>query len=134
MLPKYHAIFGLISSILAYFMLPITLFQASLIFFASFLIDFDHYIWYVYKKRDFSLKRAYFYLKNKVDKKPHLMIFHTIEFLALIAILAYFIPIFIFILIGMLFHSILDVINLSYRNSLNSREFSLIRGLVRIRV
>lgn len=135
MLPKTHAILGFIFSTLSYFTFPITIFQAILIFLSSFLIDFDHYWFYVKKTKDWNLKRASnwkVYLSKK--HKPIMHIFHTIEFIILIIILSFFWNIFLFILIGMLFHSILDIIDLIYRKVINIREFSLIRYLIRDKI
>ncbi len=130
MLPKTHAIAGGIFSILIYFIFQISLFNAFLIFLASFLIDFDHSVWYICRKKDFSLKKAYNLLKS-IEKppKPIMVIFHTIEFLLFMFILSFFFEPFLFLLIGMLFHSVLDIIDLEYRGIFNYREFSLIRYL-----
>jgi hypothetical protein len=128
MLPKYHVLIGFIFSLAVYILFPVTPLQASVIFLSSFLIDFDHYLWYVFKKKDLSLRRAYFYLKSLGRKKhkKHLMIFHTLEFILIIGVLSLFFPIFFFLLIGILFHSLLDIIDLTKRDMLSCREFSLI--------
>ncbi|MFQ5531781.1 MAG: hypothetical protein ACE5ES_04160, partial [Candidatus Nanoarchaeia archaeon] len=53
MLPKTHIILGFIFSVLIFFLFPqMGLIGASLIFFSSFLIDFDHYLYYLFKKKD----------------------------------------------------------------------------------
>ncbi len=132
MLPKTHAILGIISSILIYFIFKITFFEAFLIFFASVFTDFDHYTWYVLKKKDFSLKNAYIFQKKEmhIKHKPIMHIFHTIEFLILILILSYFFNLLWFLLIGMLFHSFLDIIDMQYRGILNLREYSLTRYIM----
>ena len=98
MLPKTHILLGLIFSLLIYFSLELTIIQASLVFLSSFLIDFDHYLWYVFKKKDFSLKNAYYYLKDFEKDKAHLMVFH----------------------------SILDLISLGYEGRIHYRKFLLI--------
>lgn len=131
MLPKTHILFGGIFSILLYFFFNLTLFETFLIFFASFLIDFDHYIWHALRKKDWNLKNAYYYLKNLKLEKPFMVLFHTIEFLLLILILSFFWKGFLFILIGMLFHSLLDAIDMNYKGILYARELSLIRYFVK---
>lgn len=123
MLPKTHIIFGAIFSILVYYLFNITIFQTTLMFLASFLIDFDHYTWYVNKKKEFSLKNAYFHLKNVKPIKPMMMLFHTIEFLFIVFIISFLWIGFLFILVGMLFHSILDIVQMAYDNELHYREF-----------
>ena len=133
MLPKTHIILGAIFSIFIFFIFKITIFQAALIFFASFLIDFDHYLWYIFKKNDFSSKRAFkiFIEELRFPKKPLFMVFHSLEFLIFIFILSYFWTYFSFILIGLIFHSILDIIDLLKRGILNKREFLLTRYLIK---
>ena len=130
MYPRWHILFGLIFSIAVYLLFPITLLQASIIFLSSILIDIDHYLFYVKRKKDFSLPKAYRWHihlgKIKANKKKSAMMFmHTIEFLILIAILSYFFNIFIYILIGLLFHMILDMLH-----HLQSKEYSLIRYII----
>lgn len=124
MLPKTHFILGAIFSILLYFIFHITAFQASLVFFASFLIDFDHYAWHVLRKKSFSLKKSYDFFNIKPYEK-RMMLFHTLEFILLILILSYFWRKFLFIWIGMIFHSLLDIIQMGYDDELKYREFFL---------
>jgi len=132
MLPKIHAILGAVFSILIYFIFHISLFNAFLILFASIFIDFDHYVLYVEKKNDFSLKNAYNFLKKESSKKhkPMLHIFHTIEFMILILVLSFFWQGFLFIFIGMIFHSALDIGDLIYHKKYTAREHFLIRYLI----
>lgn len=130
MFPKWHIFFGLIFSLILYFIFNMDLFNSLIVFLASVLIDFDHYIWYTNRKKDWNLKRAYkwnTYLERKHEKAMH--IFHTIEFLILIFILSFFLRIFFYILIGILFHSILDFIGMICFDALDCRELSLIRYL-----
>ena len=132
MLPKWHILFGAIFSMLVYFIFNINLFQVSLIFLASIFIDFDHYLFYVFRKKDFNLKRAYIWHKSlPKDHKPLMQIFHTIEFFIIIFLLSFIWIGFLFILIGLLLHSIIDLIDMIYSKKFNGREFSLIRYLVR---
>ena len=132
MLPKYHILLGAIFSGLLYWLLPLTLFQTFLVFLSAVLIDFDHYLWYVKRKKDWNLKNAYNYLKKLSEnlKKPIIMIFHTIEFLILVFILCFLWGGFYFVLIGMVFHSISDLLYFGHKNMLYVREFSLIRYLI----
>lgn len=126
MLPKWHALFGILISFILYFFTTITLFEVSLFFLASVLIDFDHYVWYVLRKRNWSLKKAYHYLKDlPKDSKPVMMFIHTIEFHIFTGLLIFFWEGFLFILLGMIYHSVLDIIT----NPLK-REFSFIKYLI----
>ena len=126
MLPKYHIILGAIFSIIIYFIFPISIFQATIIFLASFLIDIDHYLVYVYKKKDinplnsvkyfFKIRSKYLKLSKKQReqyKKPH-FIFHGIETILLLYLLSLVNGIFLFILIGVIFHLILDYLEIIY--------------------
>lgn len=72
MLPSRHFILGLI---LGAILFPyIGLLGAILVWFSSFLIDFDHYLWFIFIKRDFSLKKAYKWHILKRDKMRELSI------------------------------------------------------------
>lgn len=125
MLPKWHILFGAIFSIIMYYFFSLTYFETSLIFLASIFIDVDHYVWYVNKKKDFSLKKAYILLKEFKKPKTIMMLFHTFEFLLIVFLLCFLWRGFLFILIGMLFHSFLDIIDMGYNDELEFREFFL---------
>jgi len=58
------------------------------------------------------------------------MIFHTIEFHIFVGLLSFIWHGFFFILIGMIFHSVCDLISLIYERRLRVREFSLIKYLI----
>ena len=130
MLPKWHVLFDFVFAYIIYWFTSITIFQASLIFLASVFIDFDHYLWYRFKKKDWNLKNSYGYLKTKERLTKKLMIFHTIEFHIFIGLLIFFWHGFLFILIGMIFHSICDLISMFYEKTLYTREFLLIRAIL----
>jgi hypothetical protein len=123
---KYHFFFGILFSILLYFLFQsiIPLWGLTIIFLSSFLIDFDHYLFYVFKKRDLSLRRAYkWYVKYShkfcsvpLDKRKKyylgFYIFHGIEPLIVLFSLGFFVsPLFTFILIGFLFHLSTDLVS-----------------------
>ncbi|MBS3078646.1 hypothetical protein J4218_00830 [Candidatus Pacearchaeota archaeon] len=129
MLPKVHIFFGAIFSIILY-VIGLDIFNCTLVFLASFLIDFDHYLWYIIKHEDFHLKNAFYFLKHLKKKKKTLMIFHTLEFLIFVLLLSYVWIEFFWISIGMIFHSILDLIDLYNEKELYLREFSLINYLI----
>jgi hypothetical protein len=132
MLPKWHIVLGAIFSILIYFLFNISLFQASLIFLASVFIDVDHYIWFVLNKKDWNLKSAYeWHKKIPLNHKPFIQIFHTVELLIILLILSYFWFGFLFILLGIVFHSILDLIEMSYTRTIHLREYSLIAAYLK---
>lgn len=127
MLPKYHILVGFITSIFLFLIFPITILEASIIFLSSFLIDFDHYLFYIYKNRDFNLKNSFnnFIKRGKKYRKlskeqrnkikQPIFLFHGIEFWSLLLILSFIHKIFLFILTGIFIHMTLDYIDLYYR-------------------
>lgn len=131
MLPKWHILLGLFFSVILFLFFKVSLFYCIIVFLASVLIDFDHYLLYAKRKKDGDLKKCYEWnlmLPSKHKKIVH--IFHTMEFLIFILLLSLFHQIFLFVFIGLLFHSILDIIELIINSALYIREFSLIRYLL----
>ena len=121
MLPKKHIIYGAIFSLILFLIFPsITIFSAILIFLSAVLIDADHFILYVYEKKDFSLKKADKWFrshgnalsnlskKEQSKYKSRIFLFHGIEFWIVLTILSFINKIFLWILIGILFHMSLD--------------------------
>lgn len=130
---KYHILLGLIFSTLLYFLFPeLNLSNLLIIFFSSFLIDIDHYLYYVYKKKNINPYRAYkwyvkniikfhFFLSKEQQKKAYtgLYLFHGIEILIILFFLGNYISsMFTFIIIGFLFHLFTDLV---YEKILNQR-------------
>ena len=137
MWPRTHILLGLIFSFLIWIVFPtIVWYDILLIFLSSFLIDFDHYMAYVNKTGNWSLFKSLKYhdkvqiieaqeLKKGIKRRGDFHIFHTFEFhLAILAIGLIFAP-FLFIFIGMTFHSVMDIISLKKRRLLHRREFFL---------
>jgi hypothetical protein len=125
MYPSTHIIIGAIASFLIWLIFPsLTWWQVFIIFASSILIDVDHYLWYAIKKKDWSLRRAYQWhvkkseLFQKMDEKERnkfkhlLVIFHGIEFWLFLILLIFINKIFLFVLIGIVIHMILDYIDL----------------------
>ena len=115
MLPKWHFLAALILSIMLW---PIFRRVVFAIIFIAVFIDIDHYLTYVFWKKDFNLTNAYhFYIKRgatyrktgKIDKKYSLCIFHTIEFLLLFSILALIFKFFQILFIGYALHFFQDL-------------------------
>ncbi len=134
MLPKFHFFTGLIFSIILFLIFPeVDLIAASLIFLSSFLIDVDHYLYYIYIKKDVSLKKAYQWFiekhhkyknssieeRDKFPSRP--LIFHGIEIIILLFILGFFVSkYFYFILIGVSLHLFFDILNeIRHRNRID---------------
>jgi len=120
MLVKNHLIINLIISlILLIFINP---FYVLIFFLASVLIDADHYLYYIFAKKRFSLKSAYnwnvierqkFQELSMEEKKKHryfIFIFHSLEVLIFLLALSLYIPIFFFVAFGFFIHLIEDSI------------------------
>jgi len=125
MLPKWHILFGALFTIVLYFALNVSFFHSLIFFFSSFLIDIDHCFYYVYRKKNFSFKRAYNWfllLENKFYSLPKgkrrrydygFCIFHGIEVLLILLLLSLIpeLSFFFFIFLGFLFHLVQDMLN-----------------------
>jgi len=126
MLPQTHFILGIIFVILLYFLFSpiISIFGLAIILLSSVLIDIDHYVYYIFKKKDLNLFTAHkWYIKNirklysmnkEQKKKVYLgfYFFHGIESLIILFFLGFYLsPIFNLIFIGFLFHLFVDFIS-----------------------
>jgi hypothetical protein len=141
MIPRWHILYGFIFTILIWIIAPsISLINLSLIFLSSFLIDFDHYICSFIKSGHISLRKSFDYHKKKgieqqnekkkgIRRKGDFHLFHTIEFHLLVALLGIFFTPFLYIFIGMTFHSLLDVYDLRKKDFMYRREYFLTNWL-----
>jgi hypothetical protein len=87
-----------------------------IIFLSSVLIDFDHYLYYIFEKKKFSLKSAYhwyliererFHRLSREEKKKHryfIFIFHGLEVLIILFFLSNYCYVLFFVLIGFTIH------------------------------
>lgn len=127
MLPKYHFALGLIASLFLYFGFDVGILECVVFLVATVGIDVDHYLYYVYRKKDWNLRRAFAWFVEKgntlrkVGRKTRAEFFtgfcflHGIEVLALLTVLGYFIwNVFYFVALGFLFHLILDHIHQAF--------------------
>ncbi len=121
---KQHIFFGFIFAIALFLLFPkIGFLGFSIIFLSSVLIDIDHYIYYIYEKKDFNLKNAYKCFiqidsycralpwKQRTNLKGQFYIFHGVELLLLLILLSFFFNFFIFIFTGFAFHLLLDLLD-----------------------
>lgn len=135
MLPRKHILYGFLFTLIFWFFSPKTqIINLFLIFLSSFLIDFDHYIQAVLKTKNLNLQNSLEYHnkqekifqknhKKRIRKKADFHIFHTLEFHILIAGLSILWTPFFYILMGMIFHSILDIFSMLQKDRLYLREF-----------
>jgi hypothetical protein len=129
-LPKYHILLGFIFSLALFFIFPsIKLIGAGIIFLSSFLIDVDHYIYYVLKKKDTNFKKSvnYFLIKRKklikikIEERNKLYsgfcFLHGIESFIILFLAGIFISrYFLFVLFGFAFHLFLDIFQEIHEN------------------
>jgi hypothetical protein len=124
MYPLKHFFLGLIFSIILFLIFPnIGIIGSITILASSVLIDVDHYLYYIYKKKDFNLRNAYYWhIKNSkkflalsLEKRKKTYssycFFHGIEILIILSLLGIFYnKYFLFVLIGFSFHLLLDLL------------------------
>ncbi|MFH1612740.1 MAG: hypothetical protein ABIB46_03290 [bacterium] len=124
MYPSQHFFLGLIFSFTLFLIFPeISVIGFILVLASSVLVDFDHYAYYVYRKKDFNLKRAYIFgvkaakkflsLPKNKQRKFHtgFNFFHGIEIILILLVLGIFVhKYFLFISTGITFHFFLDII------------------------
>lgn len=136
MLPRWHILFGAIFSILIYFIIPsVGLFNSLLIFFSSFLIDFDHYLAGAIRIKSWNIGKILRYHdklqkeKLREKKKSDFHIFHTIEAHIGVLLMGVLWSGFFYVFIGMVFHSLVDLYDGLKKGWISTREFFLIRWI-----
>ena len=141
MLSRWHIFYGSIFSLGIWLIVPqLKWYYVLFIFLSSFLINLDHYLYYLIKTKKIRFVDYFEYCKKRMLKekeenkkgiktKGDLHIFHTFEFHILVGILSIFWMSFFYILIGMIFHSLLDIIYLVYNGLIYRREFFMTKWL-----
>jgi len=123
MRPIVHLIIGLLASLIIYLSYPqISLLGLGIFLAASVLIDFDHYLYYFYKKKDWNPFKAYFWFikkgksLRKIARKQRKEFYcgfsflHGLEWLVVLFLLGYFLHVlFYYILAGFALHLLLDI-------------------------
>jgi len=145
MLPKNHALLGFILFFILIYFFDFSLFNGIIVMLSSVLIDIDHYLYYLYKKRDLSLKNAYEYFIKKKKKLNELSkeerkkfysafcFLHGIEILLILFLLGFFLSsFFYYILLGFSFHLICDYIWL-FERKMRLDKISLIYDFIKFR-
>ena len=93
--------------------------KAVLILAGGVAIDIDHYFLYILKYKKFGLRDCYDHFTSDAEKNNYkdvmgiLLIFHTVEFAAAMAILSFYSQLALIFSIGLLGHYILDAIYIS---------------------
>lgn len=131
MSPTVHLIQGMAGCVLLY---PAIAEKAIIFGMSVVMIDIDHFIEYYIDTRKFSIKGLFEYhnilLKN-LDGYLGLNLFHTIECYIILFYLGLFLPDVNFVLMGFLFHHLLDQIQLSILHKPFARAFSITEYLIR---
>jgi len=128
MLPKWHILFGFVISCILVHFFDLSLTAGTIIFLSSFLIDVDHYFYYVFVKKDLypfrAIKWNYTLLRKmhsltrqqKNHIKHSINIFHSIIFWTILLTLSFFFQLFLWIFIGIIIHMVLDLIYTRYHH------------------
>ena len=136
---RYHATSGGVASLL---LIPLLDYYSILFWLASFLVDADHYLDYVFRNgfRDFSIRNMFIYNErlqefSRDNNFVGLSIMHTVEFILLVYVV-FMLSGWLWlkaILWGLLFHMALDVTYLASQRRLFERALSLIEYAARQR-
>lgn len=137
MLPKGHVLLGLVFCALFWWIFPETAwYNLALIFFGAVVfIDLDHYsfVWNVirfgpnkaFKIHEEQGKKTLAEIKRGIRGYEEFHVLHTVEAHMIVLALGLIFAPFLYLLYGMIFHSITDMIYLRYRGLLFRREFFL---------
>ena len=141
MLPSRHFTFGILFALVLLFIFPkIGFIGFFLIVISTVVIDVDHYLYYIFRKKNFSFRKFFDWVSNngnvysKLSEKQRkkiyfeICIFHGLETIFIL----FFILLFskssfiLFILTGLIFHQALDLIDLIHLNINPCKVISLI--------
>lgn len=128
-MPKWHVLYGFIFSILLIEFFDFPLIASLVVFLSAVFIDLDHVLIYYIETKNlnpfnfwkWSIKRKNAFLsldktKRILFKQPHFLL-HGIEFVFILLVLSIFFLFFKWVLIGVVFHLILDIINIIYNDN-----------------
>lgn len=100
---------------LVYYLYPQIGFLNSLfLFLGGWVFDIDHYLYCIFKHKNFSLKDCYKFHTPFAKEKDLLHIFHVAEFYLLILVIGLFVKSVLYLLFGLIYHLIFDFIKLAY--------------------
>lgn len=138
MMPKWHIFYGGIFSLILFFLFNLTLLEFSILFLSTwFFIDLDLVLLFVIREKSINpflfwergkeVRAKWISLGQEKQKKfkysPRL--FHSIEFCFFLILLQFFNKVFLWILIGFVFHLILDYMDQLSRGEEIIGKFSL---------
>lgn len=141
MLPRWHILYGLLFTFLLAAVAPgVHPTYLLMVFLASVFIDFDHYLACVHKTSKIGLFHSFEYHrktgeqmraqeKKGLKPKSDFHLFHTLEFHTVIGLLGMVWVGFFYLFMGMVFHSLLDIIDGVQRRTLHRREYFFFKWL-----
>lgn len=122
----------IVSTILAIALYPFLGIDSTWVFVTGFLIDIDHYFYYIIKYRKLNVFEGNRFFKE-VKLYNILLIFHTVEIFLLVVVLSFFSLIGKVLLLGLIVHHVMDVYNEIKLDRWGSKSKSLVKYLVDIR-
>ncbi|PIN88433.1 hypothetical protein COU61_04925 [Candidatus Pacearchaeota archaeon CG10_big_fil_rev_8_21_14_0_10_35_13] len=141
MLPRYHIIYGFFFSLLLLLLFPqLSPLDGLIILLSTILIDFDHYLVGVFRNKNLSLSKAFkmfdymrehYGLNHRRDIKTPIMFLHLGEVQLLLLFLSFFYTPLFLVLIGFLFHLLLDFIEAVRLGVIPQRDYFLIQRVIR---
>ena len=143
MLPRGHIIAGAIFTLIFWIIFPnINPGYIGLLFLSSIFIDIDHYLNAVYKTGKLGIFHSFEYYKihEKIADEEHkkgirersdFQFLHTAEVHLIILLLGLFLwRGFLYIFIGMFFHSLCDIVFMARKDVLYTREFFFVNWVL----
>jgi hypothetical protein len=131
MLPRWHILFGFIFSYSLCYFFNFSLLAGAIIFLSAIFIDLDHVLLYSLETKNLHPKKFFNWSERKAlawenlekeerDKlKSPQFILHGIEFLIALIVFSKFNIFFYWVLLGIIFHLLLDLMDIY-----NQRKFS----------
>ena len=123
----------IVSIILTIALIPFFGWFSLLALIGGVLVDVDHYLWHIVNKKTLSIRKAYHFMKHTNHANSNMtLIFHNVEFWIAKAILTYFFPVLLPLLLGIAVHMSLDLI-VYFRNKKthpNPIAYSLIKKYI----
>ena len=121
------------------FLLPFWNWTQLLLFSAgSVLIDVDHYLLYVWRRKRLGIADMFEYHQELFTRRASIpyagiCIFHTVDFFALCLVLALWFPLLWYLLAGLVFHFLLDVLFLLRHDYALGRAYFVLEHYLRKR-
>lgn len=147
MKPKTHLILGTLFSIIFYLIYPqVSSINFILLWLSTWLlVDLDYPTIYALKNKDFNPRKFLDYYKKrlviwkKLDRKEkrkfkyNIRFFHSLEFLVILIVFSLYFNFISYIILGFLFHMILDWIDTIHKKENILKKVSLIYVIIKNR-